>query len=86
MIHGVETWADDTDTWTVKKAHEKKLDMVEDGCVVTKPDKIRKELIRGKARCRKVVWANMEKRNVFWVMALLKVRSSLQTAIDVKIF
>ena len=42
MIYGAETWADDTDTWTVKKAHEKKLDMVEDGCVVTKPDKIRK--------------------------------------------
>ena len=71
MIYGAETWADDTDTWTVKKAHEKKLDMVEDGCVVTKPNKIRKELIRGKARCR---------------MALLKVRSSLQTAIDVNIF
>ena len=53
MIYGAETWADDTDTWTVKKAHEKKLDMVEDVCVVTKPDKISKELIRGKARCRK---------------------------------
>ena len=42
MMYGAETWADGTDTWTVKKTHEKKLDIVEDGCVVTKPDKIRK--------------------------------------------
>ena len=62
MIYGAETWADGTDTWTVKKVHEKKLDMVEDGCVVTKPDKMRKEIIRGKAKCRKVVWVYMEKR------------------------
>ena len=29
MMYGAETWEDGTDTWTVKKAHEKKLDMVE---------------------------------------------------------
>ena len=37
----------------------------EDGCVVTKPDKIRKSIIRGKAKCRKVVWASMEKRSIY---------------------
>ena len=28
-MYGAKTWTDGTDTWTVKKAHEKKLDRVE---------------------------------------------------------